>query len=267
MLVSPATAEPSAAAAAAAAIAAFDDRDHRAPIAARVASLAAARALHPPVAVPDPLRGRSGHIIHAGGQSITVAAKLLAPPVLVFSNVLSDSECDALIALSRSKLERSLVVDPTTGAAATHPERSSAGTYFHRDEAALVACIDERIAALLNWPIERGEPLQILHYTKGGEYRPHYDYFDPDTRAAQTHGATGGNRVATLIIYLQAPDEGGATTCPDIGFEVAPVRGSAVFFSYDMPDPTSLTLHTGAPVVRGEKWIATKWLRACAYVA
>ena len=66
-------------------------------------------------------------------------------------------------------------------------------------------------------------------------------------------------------MYLASSDEGGATIFPDIGFSVAPIKGNAVFFNYDIPAPESLTLHGGAPVERGEKWIATKWLRAGPY--
>ena len=57
------------------------------------------------------------------------------------------------------------------------------------------------------------------------------------------------------------PEGGGATTFPDVGLEVAPVRGNAVFFSYERAHASTKTLHGGAPVTAGEKWVATKWLR------
>jgi prolyl 4-hydroxylase len=71
----------------------------------------------------------------------------------------------------------------------------------------------------------------------------------------------GGQRVATVVMYLAEPERGGGTTFPDVHLEVAPKRGNAVFFSYDRPHPATRTLHGGAPVLAGEKWIATKWLR------
>ena len=71
----------------------------------------------------------------------------------------------------------------------------------------------------------------------------------------------GGHRVGTLVIYLNTPTAGGATIVPDIGLDVAPVKGNAVFFSSDRPHPATQTLHGGAPVIEGEKWVATKWLR------
>jgi len=46
-----------------------------------------------------------------------------------------------------------------------------------------------------------------------------------------------------------------------VQLDVAPIRGNAVFFSYDRPHPITRTLHGGAPVLEGEKWVATKWLR------
>jgi prolyl 4-hydroxylase len=62
-------------------------------------------------------------------------------------------------------------------------------------------------------------------------------------------------------MYLNTPRRGGATVFPETRLEVAAQRGNAVFFSYDRPHPMTRTLHGGAPVLEGEKWVATKWLR------
>ena len=62
-------------------------------------------------------------------------------------------------------------------------------------------------------------------------------------------------------MYLNDPSRGGGTTFPSVNLEIAPKKGSAVFFSYDRAHPVSRTLHGGAPVLAGEKWVATKWLR------
>jgi prolyl 4-hydroxylase len=62
-------------------------------------------------------------------------------------------------------------------------------------------------------------------------------------------------------MYLNTPLRGGATVFPDAHYEVFPVKGNAVFFSYDRPHPMTRSLHGGAPVLEGEKWVATKWLR------
>jgi len=67
--------------------------------------------------------------------------------------------------------------------------------------------------------------------------------------------------LGTFLIYLNTPLAGGATTFPDAGVTVHAVAGHAVFFAYPLPTPQTKTLHGGAPVTAGEKWVATKWLR------
>ena len=136
-----------------------------------------------------------------------------------------------------------------------------ATAFFGRGENALCARIEARIGALLGWPVENGEGLQVLRYRPGAEYKPHYDYFDPAHAGTPTILKRGGQRVATIVTYLNTPECGGATTFPDVNLEVAPVKGNAVFFSYDRAHPMTRTLHGGAPVMAGEKWVTTKWLR------
>ena len=109
--------------------------------------------------------------------------------------------------------------------------------------------------------MQNGEGLQILQYVPGTEYKPHYDYFDPDAPGTPSILKRGGQRVGTLVMYLGEPEKGGGTVFPSVHMSVAPKRGNAVFFSYERPHPSTRTLHGGAPVIAGEKWIATKWLR------
>src|SRR5690606_16453780 len=125
----------------------------------------------------------------------------------------------------------------------------------------LCATIEARIARLLDWPLDNGEGLQVLSYPPGARYRPHYDYFDPAEPGTGVLLEQGGQRDATVVTYLNTPERGGATVLPEAHLEVAAVKGNAVFFSYDRPHPMTRTLHGGAPVLAGEKWIATKWLR------
>ena len=189
-----------------------------------------------------------------------------APEVVVFANLLSAFECDALIQAAKPRLSRSLTVDTHTGNEALHPDRTSQGMFFERFENDVVMRVEKRIAKLLHWPVKHGEGLQVLRYRKGAQYLPHYDYFDPREAGTPALLARGGQRVATLIMYLAEPEAGGATVFPDLGLQVTPKRGQAVFFSYAEPLPTSMSLHGGEPVTAGEKWIATKWLRQREFV-
>ena len=208
----------------------------------------------------------SGTMVDAGDKWVQIITHRKSPELMVFANLLSPAECDALIDAARPRLSRSLTVDTKTGGEELHPDRTSQGMFFTRSENAVVQRIETRIAKLLNWPVQNGEGLQVLRYPPGAQYRPHYDYFDPRESGTPAILKRGGQRVATLIIYLFEPEAGGATVFPDIDVQVAPVRGNAVFFSYAQAHPDSRTLHGGDPVTAGEKWIATKWLREGEFV-
>ena len=218
-----------------------------------------------PGTMPSVALDSSGTMVDAGDKWVRVKKHLRQgvqqPALCVFANLLSDTECAALIDTARPRLSRSLTVDTRTGGEELNADRTSQGMFFTRGENALVQRVETRIARLLGWPVQNGEGLQVLRYGTGAQYKPHYDYFDPGKAGTAAILQRGGQRVATLIMYLHAPAQGGATVFPDIGLTVAPERGSAVFFSYQRPYPSSLSLHGGEPVTAGEKWIATKWLR------
>ncbi|MDR0781590.1 MAG: 2OG-Fe(II) oxygenase [Pseudomonadales bacterium] len=216
----------------------------------------------PVMRVPEPLpEGGIPSALLVDGREVRVIAAMRLPRVVVFGNLLSHEECDALIALARPRMARSDVVSVTTGGSEIHAARTSDGMFFQRGENEICQRIEARLATLLGWPLENGEGLQVLHYRPGAEYKPHYDYFDPKEKGTPSILQRGGQRVATVVMYLNDAKVGGGTTFPDVNFEVAPVKGNAVFFSYDKAHSSSRTLHGGAPVVEGEKWIATKWLR------
>ena len=214
-----------------------------------------------PVPLPEPALEAQPASLFALDREVQVITSLRLPRVVVFGGVLSNEECDQLVALSRTRLARSETVDNQTGGSEVNAARTSDGMFFERGEFPLIDRIERRLAALLNWPLDHGEGLQVLRYRPGAEYRPHHDYFDPAQPGAATILQRGGQRLATLIMYLSTPERGGGTVFPDAGLEVAPVKGHAVFFSYDRPHQATRTLHGGAPVLEGEKWVATKWLR------
>jgi prolyl 4-hydroxylase len=214
-----------------------------------------------PVAVPEPDLQGSPSTLWAGDRQVQVLLSLALPRVVVFGGLLSNEECDELVALAAPRMARSETVVHVTGGNEVNEARTSDGMFFGRAELPLCERIEQRIATLLNWPVENGEGLQVLHYRPGAEYRPHHDYFDPAQPGTPSIVAVGGQRVGTLVMYLNTPERGGGTTFPELGLEVAPVKGHAVFFSYNRPHPSTRTLHGGAPVLAGEKWVATKWMR------
>lgn len=220
----------------------------------------------PVTAIPQPISIEWPSVIRAGSRpnldrDVQVMFSLDHPRVVLFQNFLSSAECDELIRLSRDRMQASHVIDMDSGNTRADAGRTSSGTAFARGESPLIERIERRIEALLQWPYERGEALQILRYEVGQEYKPHYDYVDPTQPGAAPFLARGGQRVASLVMYLNTPQDGGGTNFPDVGLEIAAHKGCAVYFSYDRPHPMTRSRHGGMPVRAGEKWVATKWLR------
>jgi hypothetical protein len=124
---------------------------------------------------------------------------------------------------------------------------------------AVVRRLEQRIAALTGWPQAALEPCSIVRYRPGEEYRAHVDYFTDDQleRNRDQRGDASGQRVATFLLYLQAPQAGGQTDYPRAGLRVDGVPGMGVIhYNVDAdgrPDPDSM--HCGRPVERGEKWL------------
>jgi len=240
----------------------YEPRQSRA-IVAEVLQLPLA-ALDVDAAVPAGRRTKhpEGPLATVGDREIRVALSMNRPALRVLDGLLSGEECDELIALAQPRMARALTVDAAGKQQVDH-RRTSVGMFFKLGELPLVARLEQRIAELLDIPVSHGEGLQILHYLPGQEYQPHYDWFDPDQPGYATITARGGQRIASVVMYLNTPEAGGGTAFPEVGLTVSALRGSAVYFAYEGGDASSL--HAGLPVQRGEKWIATKWLREQPY--
>ena len=211
--------------------------------------------------IPAPDLRRFPTSIDVGDRQVHVLMELAHPRIVLFGNLLSHEECDAIVAAAEPQMARSRTVETRTGGEEINADRTSEGMFFQKGQIPEVAKLESRLARLLQWPVENGEGLQVLHYSPGAEYKPHHDYFDPAEPGTPSIVRRGGQRVATVVIYLNEPTEGGGTSFPEAGLRVQPRKGNAVFFSYAQPQPHTLTLHGGDPVLQGEKWIATKWLR------
>lgn len=197
------------------------------------------------------------------GHAVGVSLSMSSPQLRVLENLLSEQECAELIALARPRLDRALVVDPD-GNYLADDRRTSAGMFFDLHELPLIRVIEQRLADMLGVPVNHGEALQVLHYMPGQEYEPHFDWFDPELPSYAPVTKIGGQRIASVVIYLNTPEKGGGTAFPEVGVTVTARRGSAVYFAYEAGDLNSL--HAGLPVISGEKWIATKWLRQRPYL-
>lgn len=205
-------------------------------------------------------------LVDVGDCEVRILAAVQNPDIMVLESLLSPYECQAIIKAAEPRLSRSTTVNADTGGSQVHAARTSDGMFFKRGEIEVIGKLEARIAKLLRWPVENGEGMQILRYGPGAEYKPHYDYFDPTSKGSETNLKRGGQRVATLIMYLNEPEAGGATVFPEVPLAVLPKVGSAVFFRYPQATPASRSIHGGAAVSAGVKWVATKWLRESIFI-
>ncbi|MED1380192.1 2OG-Fe(II) oxygenase [Bacillus mycoides] len=199
-----------------------------------------------------------GNTIMTEDREIQIISKFEEPLIVVLANVLSDEECVELIELielSKNNMKRSKVGSSRD----VNDIRTSSGAFLEENE--LTSKIEKRISSITNVPVAHGEGLHILNYEVDQEYKAHYDYFAEHSRSA------ANNRISTLVMYLNDVEEGGETFFPKLNLSVHPRKGMAVYFEYFYQDQSlnELTLHGGAPVTKGEKWIATQWVRRGTY--
>ncbi|GAQ82073.1 Oxoglutarate/iron-dependent oxygenase [Klebsormidium nitens] len=196
------------------------------------------------------------------------------PRAWLYHNFLTDEECDHLVAMARDKLEHSTVVDNDSGQGVSSEVRTSSGMFVLRAQDAVVAGIEDKIAAWTFLPVENGEALQILRYQHGQKYDPHHDFFSDKVNIQR-----GGHRIATVLMYLNTVGKGGETVfptatphprqkdgtwseCAQKGLAVKPRKGDALLFFSLHPDASTdpSSLHGACPVEKGEKWSAPKWI-------
>jgi prolyl 4-hydroxylase len=175
------------------------------------------------------------------------------PRVFSACSFATSEECDYLIRSSEPRLQPSVVTDRATGRMIPHPDRKSDGAFFGVGyEDLVVNAINRRIAAISETKPEHAEPLQILRYGPGGEFRTHFDFV-----------RDGGNqRILTALIYLTNDYEGGETRFVRTGLDFRGRKGDLLLFRNVTEDgrQDELSEHAGLPVKSGTKIVASRWI-------
>lgn len=185
------------------------------------------------------------------------------PRIAVLRNLFTVSECQHLIAISQPHLRPSMVVSED-GKNVADKMRTSWEMFFEPEvKDMLVWIYERRLARLSNTRPEQGEPLLILRYEPGQEYKTHVDYFDPKLPGQKKVIEETGQRFLTMLTYLSNVDAGGGTEFPRLNIRVEPEQGTTLAFHNVTPDglPDPRTKHAGLPVDKGVKWLATRWVR------
>ncbi|RZB89164.1 probable prolyl 4-hydroxylase 9 [Glycine soja] len=197
------------------------------------------------------------------------------PRAVFFPNFTSVEVCQQIIEMAKPKLEPSkLALRKGETAESTKDTRTSSGTFISasEDKSGILDLVERKIAKVTMIPRTHGEIFNILKYEVGQKYDSHYDAFNPDE-----YGSVESQRIASFLLYLSNVEAGGETMFPyegglniDRGYDyqkctglkVKPRQGDGLLFYSLLPngkiDKTSL--HGSCPVIKGEKWVATKWI-------
>ena len=145
---------------------------------------------------------RSFNELSLGDRTVRILASNPRYGIFFIAGFLADEECRGLIHEAGADLAESRVFDERDGTELLTGSRSSRGAGIARGATDIVRRIESRISRLTSLPVAHGEGLQILQYGIGGEYRPHFDYFDPATVGGARLLAQGSQRLASVIMYL-----------------------------------------------------------------
>jgi prolyl 4-hydroxylase len=178
--------------------------------------------------------------------------------LFVFREFLTAAECEPLIRAIDAQAQPSPLFNDGGGSGI----RTSSTHYFPDDDGD-GAPIARRIDTLLGVERAMAETLQGQRYTEGQEYRPHCDFFRIDRAHWQSERGRGGQRTWTAMIYLNSDFRGGTTEFPRLGLSIAPEQGMLVAWDNmtRRGTPNRATIHAGAPVLSGRKYVLTQWYR------
>ena len=182
------------------------------------------------------------------------------PPVFTIDDILTAAVCDRLIRQTLSGRGMSLGRSATHGGMST-VRSSSSWLLNNRDCPELIAAAE----LLTGISSENFEAVQIIRYKHSEEYTLHLDHLASESRGAQ------GNRLATLLVYLNSPEVGGGggeTSFRDLNLEISPLKGRGLLFfpSFAGGEPDFRTSHSSRPVLADNtKWCAQIFMRQEAF--
>jgi hypothetical protein len=182
------------------------------------------------------------------------------PPVFTIDDILTSAVCDRLIRQTLSGRGMSLGRSATHGGLST-VRSSSSWLLNNRDCPELISAAE----LLTGISSENFEAVQIIRYKHSEEYTLHLDHLASESRGAQ------GNRLATLLVYLNSPEVGGGggeTSFRDLNLEISPLKGLGLLFfpSFAGGEPDFRTSHSSRPVrADNTKWCAQIFMRQEAF--
>jgi hypothetical protein len=187
-----------------------------------------------------------------------------APNIRTCKGFASAAECDWLIELARKGLQRAKIYrKDAAGHEHSHTRTNTESDYTIGNADMVLNLIRARLAAAAGIDSRHFEVAKLLHYEPGQQFEAHCDFQEPATPALRQEIERYGQRVATLLVYLNDDYAGGETDFPRIGLRYKGSRGDALLFA-NVQSSGALdydTLHAGLPPTSGVKWVLSQWVR------
>jgi len=184
--------------------------------------------------------------------------------IYAIGDFLDPAECERLIEMIDLVATPSELFDEASYADGF---RTSYSGNFDREDS-FVKAISRRIDDVLGINPICGETIQGQRYLPGQEFKPHNDWFYVDQDYWKGERKRGGQRSWTAMIFLNTVEEGGETHFTEVGVKVEPKPGVLMLWNNASPDgtPNEGTMHAGTPVIRGIKYVITRWYRTRQWV-
>lgn len=220
---------------------------------------------------PDALAQKA--LLAPGGGDVDLATWLTPPAwtviserphILGLTGFAPPEICDHVVARAMPRLARAEVYDPATGLGRVERHRSNSAVAFNLETTDLVlVLLRERMARTAGLPATGLEPSQVLRYQVGETFDWHVDWLDAAIAGQAGDLAAHGQRIATLLLYLNDDFEGGETAFESNGLRHRARRGDALMWANTLPQGgvDRATRHAGLPPTRGEKWVLSQWMR------
>lgn len=193
------------------------------------------------------LRNPNAVKVDADGLDLFVVRRVCEPDL-----------CEALIRLIDADLVPSGLMGPTDD-----KDFRTSKTCNLRADDPLVMKLEERMQAVIGIQPELGEYPQGQRYEAGQQFKPHYDWLDPNASYWPTQVTCGGQRTWTAMMFLNDPEAGGHTIFTEANVSVRPRAGNLLLWNNLDSDGevNPRSMHQGSPVAAGTKYVITKWYR------
>lgn len=173
-------------------------------------------------------------------------------------NLVTPEEVEYIIETAKTRFSNSTIVSGKDESI-----RKSETAWLRKSEP-VIKDIFERLSKQFKFNLKNVEDLQVVRYTPGGYYNEHHDSCCDDNDHCRDFAKKSGQRVLTILMYLNDEFEDGYTHFPNLSLQLkANKYGGIVFYPLELGGsrchPNSL--HKGTPVTSGTKYICNIWVR------